>query len=53
MKTDLLLHHNTSEKNHSRLEEIRKNHVELSNKTVSEDDLKCLLLFIRFFCSWE
>ncbi len=24
----------TSEKNHSRLEEIRKNHVELSNKTV-------------------
>ena len=30
----------TSEKNHSRLEEIRRSHLELSNKIVSEDDLK-------------
>ena len=30
----------TSEKNHSRLEEIRTSHLELSNKIVSEDDLK-------------
>ena len=40
----------TSEKNHSRLEEIRRNHLELSNKIVSENDLKkCPLLFIRVF----
>ena len=30
----------TSEKNHSKLEEIRKNHLDLSNKIVSENDLK-------------
>tara|TARA_A100001011_G_scaffold94658_1_gene99527 strand:+ start:967 stop:3516 length:2550 start_codon:yes stop_codon:yes gene_type:complete len=30
----------TSEKNHSRLEELRKNHINLSNKVVAENDLK-------------
>ena len=30
----------TSEKNHSRLEEIRKSHIEISNRNASERDLK-------------
>ena len=30
----------TSEKNHSRLEELRKNHINLSNKALTEGDLK-------------
>ena len=30
----------TSEKNHSRLEELRKNHINLSNNILSENDLK-------------
>ena len=30
----------TSEKNHSKLEEIRKNHINISNKNLSEKNLK-------------
>ena len=42
----------TSEKNHSKLDEIRKSHINISNKNISEKNLKnarnCLS---RFFCS--